>query len=383
MSANFFREQLGIAIERRGDLTHLHSQQGFQVYPGAMVLADLLLRDVVAGIGRGLDGFHPAATLHDRIRLEVAYTGAGSDDLSESPQAWELLCGLVVASDAPAVYESDSDGIPASTHRQLFLGQIPVSKANALANLIRLDSFPAQHLAASGMRLVDGEVVLAPVARLVSVDGPVVDGAKLLGLGGCPIHIRVIGAENPLIRVEIRFPWHRVPAGVAGGRGVLMEDVRGVAGVADFLFQQGLGRAVAAILHKLDAGADALGQPQVGFRERVSVLWDDHRLGAEDLLDAVTDVLPALAAQYKVAVQEGHELSGLVLEQAIVDLVTRMKSRPTLLREAVELALKSGLAPHVVSSSGEVYWIPVGEYPDSFSPDQLDTRVLPAVAGIA
>jgi hypothetical protein len=109
-------------------------------------------------------------------------------------------------------------------------------------------------------------------------------------------------------------------------------------------------------------------------------VWDETPLAPADILDALTDALPNLAIHYVAAVASHDEVHSMVLEQAIVDLVGRQKARPTLIRGLVEMALQKGLAPHVDQHTGDIFWIPVGQFPETFPADALDVKVLSDMA---
>lgn len=377
-----FRDQLRNAIARRAELTLLHSQATFQVYPSPWVLADLLLRDAVLGVSRGLPGFHPAQTLADRIslRFEVEGAASGGVDLAEDAAAWALLCKVLVASDAPAVQELSPDEVMVALNRVVFLAELPVDVAREIGERFEISRSRYAKAGASSVAVEDGAFSVAPVARLDIVDGPGDDGVSHVGLSGCPVRLRVTSGETPSITVVLGFPWDRMPLGVGGGRGVLLEDVRGLGGLEDFLGMNLIANQVRIALQRIDAGASGQGEEEIGFRQRVSRAWDEGPLGPSDLLDAITDALPNLAIQYVAAGDAGEEAQAMVLEQAIVDLVGRQKTRPALLRGLVELALQKRLAPHVDQKTGEVYWLPIGQFPGTLPAEALDSKVLPELA---
>jgi hypothetical protein len=51
-----------------------------------------------------------------------------------------------------------------------------------------------------------------------------------------------------------------------------------------------------------------------------------------------------------------------------------------MVRHLVELALDKGLAPHIDGGSGQIYWLPLGQFPDEYPPEALDQVVLGKIA---
>jgi hypothetical protein len=347
-----------------------------------VVLADILLRDAVLGISRGMLGFHPVESLAQRCSLHLRMEGSEeiSEDLGQDEGFWAILCNVWICADQPAVQELDGHEALVGLHRQLQLGDLPVRVCLDLGQYFPWASSVYARTGATGILQRDGELEVGVIARLACFEGPTVDGVHQYGFAGCPVRIQVQAGEAPAITLELGFPWGRMPQGVGGGRGVLLEDVRGMEGLKDFLNLNLIGYRAQWVLQHIDAGATAHGQAEVGFRERISRVWEKHPLDAADLVDALTDVLPNLALMRAEAKKSADEPLVLVLDQLIVDLVCQRKRRPAAVRGLVEQALEKGLAPHVDGNSGKVYWLPLGQFPEEFPAEALDSVVLGRLA---
>jgi hypothetical protein len=380
-----------MAVQARGNTALLHSQRSVQVYPSPQVLVDLVLRDAVLGVSRGMPGWHPAETIHERVQLylEVEGNPGRSKDLAQDEAFWGLLTRIWVCADVPAVQGLDEHDTLLALHRVPQLGELPASLCEEMAEAWSVKSSVYATHGATGMVVRDGAIEIGAIARMGVIDFvPTDEGERTFGIAGCPLHILTLAADEgegspgqPAIVLRLGFPWSRMPGGVAGGKGVLIEDVRGLQGLRDFLNLNLIAYRAQWVLQHIDAGASGHNQPEVGFRERVSAAAETHHFDAADLLDAVTDVLPNLAMLRQEAKKQDDEALVLVLTQAIVDLVGRQKARPAMLRGLWEAALDNGLAPHVQASTGEVFWLPVGQFPEGELPVEAhDSKVLGTLA---
>lgn len=361
------REEIRRALNRRGDQTALTSQ-GVQAVPAPLMLSDLVVRECVLAVQRGLEGWAPADSLADRVKI-FSGTVRGALAVADEDGLFAALSKVWVSGDAPGIEAVDDLGLPVGCERVLTLGDMDVERAVALAAF--LGDLGA--LEVTAMVLEGEEVGLPVVARMAAIDGPNLDGVAVWGLSGAPVRIRVKGGVAPEVHVLVDVPYGRLDGGVLGAHGVLVEDVRGPESFREFAVTAPYVLAANLALGRLDDDAARTGGAVLGFAGRVSATFDQQALGPVELIEEVTTVLPHLARQWADRASVGDEFSTLVLSQGIAALVARTKMDPVRAGELARRLLAKGLAPHV--RDGNVFWIPIGEYPETLPAESLD-RVL-------
>ena len=365
--ATRLREEIRRALNQRGDQTALTSQ-GVQAVPAPLMLGDLVVRECVLAVQRGLEGWAPVESLPDRLRI-FAGTIRGPHAVEDEDGFYGALSKVWVSGDAPGIEAVDELGLPTGCERVLTLGDMDAERAVALAS--HLGDLGA--LEVTAMMLEGEEVGLPVVARMAAIDGPELNGTAIWGLCGAPIRILVKGGAPPELHVVLDVPYGRLHGGVLGAHGVLIEDVRGPASFREFAMTAPYVLAANLALGRLDDDATRSGGLALGFAGRVSTTFDQQPLGPVELIEEVTTVLPHLARQWADRGSVGDEFSTLVLSQGIAALVARTKMDPVRAGELARRLLAKGLAPHV--RDGNVYWIPIGEYPETLPAESLD-RVL-------
>lgn len=365
--ATRLREEIQRALIRRGDQTALTSQ-GVQAVPAPLMLSDLVVRECVLALQRGLEGWAPAESLAGRVKV-LAGTVRGARVVEDEDGLFGAISRVWVSGDAPGIEAVDDLGLPVGCERVLTLGDMDVERAVSLASF--LGDLGA--LEVTAMALEGDEVGLPVVATMAAIDGPGLNQKATWGLSGAPIRILVKGGESPEIHLLVDVPYGRLEGGVLGAHGVLIEDVRGPESFREFAVTAPYVLAANLALGRLDDDAARSGGTTLGFAGRVSATFDQQPLGPVELIEEVTTVLPHLARQWADRGRVGDEFSTLVLSQGVAALVARTKVDPVRAGEFARRMLGKGLAPHV--RDGNVFWIPIGEYPETLPAGALD-RVL-------
>lgn len=364
------RDAIRKALDRREDAAVLTSQ-GVQSVPAPLVLADLVVRECVLAVSRGLDGWAPAETLPERVQFYVGTIRSASVCVDEN-SFFEALQRVWVSADGPGFEGWDEIGLPIVCDRPLTLGSLGVGAARSLAE--HITSLSELKVTMALLDEESGEPVLPVVGEMAALDGPDIDGHSTWGLAGAPIRIRVLaGKDGPELHLLVDVPLGRLPNGVLEARGVLVEDVRGAEHFRNVAMTLPYVLGASLALSRLDDDAQREGGPAIGFAGRVSAIYDQKPLGPVELLDEVTEVLPHLARQLRDRQEVGDEFSALVLNRGISDLVGRTKTDPASGSEFARGMLARGLAPHVRPEG--VYWLPIGEYVDVFPPESFDRAI--------
>ena len=358
------RELIRKALERREDAAMLTSQ-GVQSVPAPLVLGDLVVRECVLAVQRGLDGWAPAEDLAERLHIYVGTVRGASLSVDEEGLS-NVIERIWVSGDAPGIEGWDDIGLPIACERVLTLGAIGAEVSLEFARHLGDISDLNVTLAV----LEDREISLAVVGRMAAIDAPVMDGCSVWGLSGSPIRLRVLGGRVPELHILLDVPLNRMPEGHFGARGVLVEDIRGPESIRTFATTMPYCLGANLALARLDDDASRQGGLAVGFAGRVSAVYEKATLGPVELLDEVTQVLPHLTRQLRDRQEIGDTFSALVLLNGISALVGRTKADPARGCELARQLLDRGLAPHVRDAG--VYWLPIGEYPEVLPEESFD-----------